>query len=321
MFFTERIDMISFQTNLYGQVYNHGVNCTASEIKKLLGVFIRIGIFKMPAHKPYWSSKCRLSCVADVISRDRFDELRRYLHFSPNNSVVTDRNDPFYDRFFKIRPLLLGLRNACRNFQNDQFNDVDEQIVPFKGRHNLKVYMKQKAHKWGFKIYSRNSLSGFTHDFKFHDGSKAIPQHSCGFVPGDIVIKLCETMEPFKNYVCCFDNYFNSLELQLTLLTKYGIYSIGTLRKDRTRACIPKSEKELKRDKRGAYDYKIDAISGVIIVRWYDCKIVQLSSTYAGVHPIREIKRYDKAQKKHVMIKEPHIVAEYNRTIGWNRLI
>ena len=317
LFFSEdMIDMISKETNNYGLQNNVIVATDSSEIEQLLGVFIRMGIFKVPSFRMYWMNKCRLSVIADVISRDRFEKLKRFLHFVDNNTVVTDRNDPHYDRFIKIRPLLNILLRNCRQIPSPQKCDVDEQIIPFKGRHGLKVFIRNKPHPWGFKAYSRNSTDGFTHDFIFHDGEKPTPQHSCGYVPGDIVIKLCETLPAFRNHIVAFDNYFNSLELQVTLKEKYGIHSVGTLRANRMRTCKLKSLQELKAEGRGSFDSKVDANSGIVVVRWFDSNVVQVSSTYCGVEPIDQVRRYDKKEKREIHIPRPQLVQEYNSIMG-----
>ena len=117
---------------------------------------------------------------------------------------------------------------------------------------------------------------------------------SCGYVPGDIVIKLCKTLRPFRNHIVAFDNFFTSLELYLTLKEKYWIHSVGTLRANRMRSCKLKSLHELKEDGRGSCDSKVDANSGIIVVRWYDSNAIQLSSTYAGVQPKDQVRRFDK---------------------------
>jgi hypothetical protein len=202
------VNHIVEQSNLYGIQKNHPLTVTVSEIEKLLCVFLRMGLFPCPQYRLYWRTECRIPIIADVITRDRFEDIKRYLHFSNNNVCITDRMDPSYDRLFKVRPLLNMLRSSCLKAPAAQVNDVDEQIFPFKGRHGLKNYIKNKPYKWGFKVYSRNGSNGFTHDFMFHDGRKPTPKVSCGYIPGDIVLQLCDSLPTFQNFIVSFDNYF-----------------------------------------------------------------------------------------------------------------
>ena len=43
---------------------------------------------------------------------------------------------------------------------------VDEQMIPFKGQHSLKVYMKSKPSKWGYEVWVLARASGYVHDFQ-----------------------------------------------------------------------------------------------------------------------------------------------------------
>jgi len=69
---------------------------------------------------------------------------------------------------------------------------------------------------------------------------------SCGYQPGDFVIKLCETLLKGQNFKMYFDNWFAFLELQL-LLKSWNIWPVGTIRSNRLRWCSMKSENELKK--------------------------------------------------------------------------
>ncbi len=100
------------------------------------------------------------------------------------------------------------------------------------------------------------------------------------------------------------------------VLQKRSIWSIGTIRSNRVRQCPLKEESELKREGRGAYDYSVDANSGIRVVRWYDNKVVQLSSTHVDAEPITSVKRWNRREKKYINIKCPAIVAEYNSFMG-----
>jgi hypothetical protein len=48
---------------------------------------------------------------------------------------------------------------------------------------------------------------------------------------------------------------------------------------------------ELRKEGRGSYDYKYDSEAKIVIVRWLDSNIVNLSSTYCGIQPVTEVRR------------------------------
>ena len=196
---------------------------------------------------------------------------------------------------------------------------VDEQMIPYKGKHSLRQYLPKKPKKWGLKVISRAGVSGITYDFLLYDGTDPKADVSCGFISGDFVLKLCETLPSDQNHKVYFDNWFTFLEMQL-VLQKRSIWSIGNSNRahlsNRARHCPLKEESELKKEGRGSYDYSIDANSGIRVVRWYDNKVVQLSSTHIDAEPITTVKRWNRREKKYINIECPAIVAEYNSFMG-----
>ncbi|GBP90262.1 PiggyBac transposable element-derived protein 2 [Eumeta japonica] len=80
---------------------------------------------------------------ATVMSRNRFELLLQYLHFSDNLSV--DRND----RIAKIRPLIDALNATFQKYYSPKEDVcVDESQVPFRGRIIFRQYNKSKRHKY-----------------------------------------------------------------------------------------------------------------------------------------------------------------------------
>ena len=67
----------------------------------LCGRSIKIGILKVPSHKLYWSQELRCPKIVDVMPRNRYQELLRYLNFV-NNGIINTQ-----DKLDKIRPLIL----------------------------------------------------------------------------------------------------------------------------------------------------------------------------------------------------------------------
>ncbi len=78
-----------------------------ADIKAFLGFTILMGLTKLPSVDDYWkqSPVYHYSPIADKISRRRYREISRYLHFA-DNSFLAPRESPRYDRLGKVRPLL-----------------------------------------------------------------------------------------------------------------------------------------------------------------------------------------------------------------------
>ena len=87
------VGLIVDETNRYAQQTLQGTNkvweTDASEIRAYMGFMILMGINKLPEIRDYWSvdPTFRYAPIADRITRDRFEEITRYLHFVDNDSL------------------------------------------------------------------------------------------------------------------------------------------------------------------------------------------------------------------------------------------
>ena len=112
---------------------------------------------------------------------------------------------------------------------------VDEQIVPFKGRHSLKVYMKKKPKKWEYKIWALGGKSGYVHKF-YVAGDNTVRAQDADQVKaigknGEVAVNLTESLAQ-SSYVF-LDNYFSSPELlaELSKRNPCNIYCSGRQKK------------------------------------------------------------------------------------------
>lgn len=210
MFGKESLDILKDQSNLYSvQVNpNRPVNISESEIRQFIGILIMTGIYSFPQQRSYWSNTIRVEPIASTMSRDRFLQIKKYLHVV-DNANQPGQNDVNYDRAFKVRPLLNIIKNNFRKLQKEEHLCVDEQIIPFKGKSVMKQHMPQKPNRWGYKMFLLcDSISGICYDFIFYTGKMNEPEY--GFCT-DIVLKLCETIPKMMNYKLYFDNYFTTI--------------------------------------------------------------------------------------------------------------
>ena len=114
------------------------------------------------------------------------------------------------------------------------------------------------------------------------------------------------------------DNFFNSVKLVTTLKAKF-VTATGTIRESRTEKCPLISNDALKKQGRGNYDFKTDTNHRVIVCKWNDNSVVNLSSNAARVHPISNASRYSSSEKKRVQIEQPYLVKLYNENIYGRR--
>ena len=262
-FFThEMVQEIVRQTNLYAKQCMQVDDCeemqshwetTEEEIRAYLGFTILMGITRQPDLYDYWSTNPVLHYfpIASRISRTRFLEIKRFLHFVDNTTLTL----PLHDKLAKVRPMLECIRERCiQNYTPHRENSVDEAMIRFKGRSSLKQYMPMKPIERGIKVWVRaDSHNGYVCDFHVYCGKEG--NNVTTNLGARVVTDLCQPLH-HKNYHVYYDNFFTSVDLQESLL-KDGVYSCGTYRKDR-RGIPP----ELKNTKLGAtYMYSTCSIN------------------------------------------------------------
>jgi hypothetical protein len=269
---------------------------TADEMRKFLGIWIYMGVCQLPGLRDYWAGDTQVPQVSNFMSFNRFQAIRSSLHFYDKS--LEDQLDP-QDRFRKISPLLLYIKRKCNDLIQEAHMSIDEIMVPYKGKYagNLRQFIMNKPHKFGFKLFALASSSGIVHDFFPYAGATTFdkmtftPEEETMGVGAKIVICFAKVIDQPEKTTLYFDNYFTSLTLLSHLKKKYNILASGTIRSNRTGDCPLKSDKDIKKEGRGAFDFKLSS-TGVQIVKWNDNKIVHLASTFVGALPVAVAQRY-----------------------------
>ncbi|KAJ8369987.1 hypothetical protein SKAU_G00100150 [Synaphobranchus kaupii] len=210
----------------------------------------------------------------------------------------TDNNKqvPGGDKLFKVRPLLNFLNDSFSSIPMDEMLCVDEQMVPFKGRSQLKQYIPMKPKRWGYKFFILADQHGIVYNFDVYTGS--IQPHP-GFpdigASGNIVLQLASAIPTNILHKLFFDNWFCSVDLQV-LLEKEKIHSVGTVRQNRLAGCTFMDDGAMKAKGRGTHQEKMTTHNGVHLwaVKWFDNRPVTLLSTFVAAHPTTEVQRSKK---------------------------
>ncbi|KRX27638.1 PiggyBac transposable element-derived protein 3 [Trichinella nelsoni] len=229
-------------------------------LMQFFGLILLSGCHLVPSENHFWSTAddvC-VSIVPRVMSRNKFKNVKRYFH-------------------------LFGVYQEKLS--------IDESMVPYYGHHSSKMFIRGKPIRFGQKIWSMTSTSGYPFKLELYSGVAE------------------KTPEP----LVYFDNFFASKEL-LTTLGEMKLRATGTLRNTRTKA-IPLMEKnKVAKKQRGFFDHKNDG--NVYVCRWNDSSVVTLASNHLTHLPVGQTKRYSKKQKKRIEIPMPNIVKNYNESMG-----
>uniref|UniRef100_A0A667X1E5 PiggyBac transposable element-derived protein domain-containing protein n=1 Tax=Myripristis murdjan TaxID=586833 RepID=A0A667X1E5_9TELE len=303
-FDAELLDTIVQQSNLYctQKNPNSALRLDQNELEQFIGTLVYMSVFE-----------CRLAQVADVMSRDRWEEIKKFIHFNDNSNMEANN-----DRLFKIRPIVDSLLQKFQSLPQDQMLSIDEQMVPFKGRSSLKQYIPKKPHKWGYKIFVLCDTKGLVHSFDIFTGkSDPVPGEPDIGASGNMVLKLAQVIHGAVNHLLYFDNWFSSLDLFAALANK-GIPALGTVQQNRLHGCSFSSDTDMKKKGRGTFEEKKAVVDSAEIraVKWFDNRAVIVASTFASAQPVSDVERWDRKLKQKVSVERPSIISLYNKFMG-----
>lgn len=317
-----RIQRFNYSTLFLHKVIT-GTSITVSIhfFRQMLGILMYMSVVQLPALKLHWNVSMRNQVVAKAMTRDRFHEIVSALHISDNDRQPA-RDDPNYDRIFKVRELLTNLGKHFEEYADfEEVLSVDEAMIPFKGKLGLKRYMMKKPKKWGVKVWCLGGWSGYIYKFSIDgDNLEELTEDELEELEfgigssGHTVLSLLHGVPPGTEVF--FDNYFASPAL-LYKLKQLQIPAACTMRAYRTEKCPLKQERELKKEGRGSMDFCRSADpEGVLLVKWYDNKDVIVASNSYSVAPITKVRRYDKTKKKYTFVNCPAVIQAYNKGMG-----
>ena len=265
-------------------------------------------LVKTGSVRRYWTSGTRLSQVADIMTREKFESITANLHFEDEKYCGrTKKFQLIVDRFNEIAGQLYMEENLS----------IDEQIIAYKGtKSSMRQYNPKKPKKWGWKIFALSGESGLIHAVEFYGQDVSIPVDGENVnKPGQVVLRLARNIPPGRNFKLFFDNWFNSPGVQVALALRQ-IWSIGTLMVNRAPGL--KFENKSKPE-RGTYVCKVQKQQNINLfaTQWWDNKPVTLLSTFVSASPEGNVKRYDRANQKYLNITSPACIAVYNKHMGY----
>lgn len=317
MFFDNDImENIVFQSNLYAVQKDpeRPLNTTKNEVSAFMGILLLSGIIKVPSYRMYWANATRVSSVAEVMPRNKFEQIKWKLHFN-DNAKMKQRTEPGYDKLFKLRPLVDAIRANCLKLKPEEHNAVDEVLIPCKSRSSMIQYIKSKPHKWGVKLFARCSSAGILYDFKIYTGKDPNVTPSNLGVSGDAVTNLCEHLPKHQNFKVYTDNWFSSYKLTVAL-KEMGIFTTGCVRNNRLPGCRFEDDRTLKKKGRGSYDYRVEKSSNIVALKWFDSKPIHMVSSFVGVEEVSQVQRWSLSEKRTLAIPRPNIITMYNKHMG-----
>ena len=121
---------------------NHSYKVELHDLKAFIAFLLLSEYIDLPIRPRFWecSGDVHNDTASSMMSRNRFDEIMKYLHLADNTSF-----DP-HVKFSKVRPLLDTVNKQClSNYLPEQTVSINESMVPYFGRHGCKQLMKNQA--------------------------------------------------------------------------------------------------------------------------------------------------------------------------------
>lgn len=199
---------------------------------------------------------------------------------------------------------------------------IDEQMVPFFGRHSCKMYIHGKPIRFGFKLWCMCSSGGYLYQALPYSGAYDTYDKKLG-LGSSVIMSLVDLIEFPARHQLYFDNFFTSYHL-MCLLTERRMCATGTVRPNRTAgadAQMAKNPPTVRGEMRTAFD----SVNKVLITQWMDSKSVMVATNFDQVEPQHNVTRW---QKKVVhnngmitpgymrALQQPHVIRNYNRHMG-----
>ena len=276
-----------------------------------MGFMILMGINKLPEIRDYWSTNGYLhyAPIADRISRGRFEEITRYLHFVDSDTLLS-RDHPQFSRLQRVDPIIDHLKHRFQSVYYPHCEvSIDEAMIPFKGRSSMKQYLPLKPVKRGFKVWViADATNGYTYDLNVYTGATAGGREMA--LGEKVVLKLSNSIKG-RHHQLYFDNYFTSVNL-LSKLLENGTYACGTIRTNRKQYPAEISE-EAKRLSRGESVFR--QCGNLVATAWKDNKVVNIASTLANPDEYTTVNRQQKDGTQ-LAVRCPMCVALYNKYMG-----
>lgn len=323
-------EVMSDCTNISSVIRSgNSLNTTPTELKTFIGCSMAMSILGLPRFRMFWAAETRVNLIAQNFTRNRYFKLRANIKVVQDHTVTDVEKE--VDRFWKIRPIVSGIEQGCRENKRERCVAIDEQMMPFTGKCKLKQVVKGKPNPEGIKIFLMANPNGLPLDLYLYQGKGTSIESAMYPTPekidlgGRVVLKLADTL-PQETSIY-FDRYFTSI-LLLDTLSNRRIHGTGTLMKNRVPEyrrptaqnrrpkTLLKSDRSLQTSGRGSYDCVVRQDKKLAVIKWLDSKPIHLASTENAVQPLGTCRRWSKKDQRYLDVPQPAAVKKYNSNMG-----
>ncbi|CAG0892434.1 unnamed protein product, partial [Cyprideis torosa] len=176
------INMIVEESNFYARKKdNIDLMLARDEAYTFLAILILSGYNPVPRFDLFWDSSEDMGnrAVQNAMRRNRFREIKRYLHF--------EREVDKSDRYSKVRSVIRRLQKSfLQHYIPGQYLSHDECMVKYFGKSSLKQSIRMKPIRFGFKVWALNDPVGYLVAFEMYQGANFEGDPEIEAQPGEI---------------------------------------------------------------------------------------------------------------------------------------
>jgi DNA excision repair protein ERCC-6 len=288
----------------------HTFRIQDGEMDRFFGILLLSGYNSQPEQGQYWerSDDLGVEAVRRAMSKNRFHEIKKYLHVCDNTQVDAT------DKLFKIRKLIDVIGRNIRQFGVfSKCLSVDESMLPYYGKFGIKMFIKGKPIRFGYKIWCLCDDWGYLYNFEVYCGRQ--PTLQALPLGTRVVIDLLDAVDTPTDHEVYFDNFFTSPQLMATLREK-GFRATGTIRETRTLKAPLTPNRTMRKKPRGHYEVCFDRKHDVCIVKWQDNSSVSIASNFEGPFPLTLCTRWSAKDRRRIQVTQPAVITSYNKHMG-----
>lgn len=251
------------------------------ELLAFIGMHIYMGIDSLPERRMYWEADTRHTTVASVLSRDRFEAITRYLTVSEPVPTAAPRNP-----FTFVRAFIASLNHSFpRHWNPGRHIALDESMVSFRGRSDIKQFVPGKPHPHGYKIWVLAN-ENYMLQLQLYEGKIA-----AGSSIHDMVLQLTQLYR-HNNHVLYIDTLFTSPTLVASLFN-VGIRVCGSVKRNRIGmpSAATLTPAQLLAIPRGAHLQM--QRSDLTLCAWRDKKLILLLYNHIDPNLLTTMQRWD----------------------------
>lgn len=299
-----------------------------AEFKAFLAIIFEMGIVKYPNRDVAFENTDHGNAFArSLMSKNRFDKILRCWRFEDySQTTAATRNElRVASPFWAAKAFIVLVATAFELlFNPGQLLDIDEQCIPWKGRHRCRCYNPNKPEKWHFKVFALNDAeTGYMCNFYLYEG-KAEERD----------IDTAATMQPLKKLFCDNPKYFGRFHVMITdnwytnernfiAITDTDNEYMGTIKTNSkgmpNEGKFPKTGRAKKT--RGEFQQMEKTMPNgkkAYFIAWQDNKPVHILSSFPSFKSScrRVVRNPDGSWNPNAVIPQPTVIKVYNTGMG-----